>query len=152
MRAIRIIVIVVQVFFMLGCTTNTKEQKNATKKQMPSEITNAQATNYFVNQSHDDAEEGANGEVDLTNEIAGAADARISFRFDSVTGVAGYQWQIDDVEVEVFGGGSTGGDPPPPLELPGQAEMPNPISGAHLATYRQKRITIQDCALIGIED
>ena len=69
-------------------------------------------------------------EVDLTNEIAGAADARISFRFDSVTGVAGYQWQIDDVEVEVFGGGSTGGDPPPPLELPGQAEMPNPISGA----------------------
>lgn len=69
-------------------------------------------------------------QVDLTNKIAGAADARISFRFDSVSGIAGYQWQIDDVEVEVFGGGSVGGDPPPPLELPGQAEMPAPISGA----------------------
>ena len=91
MKDISIFVMVVQVFFMLGCTPNTKEQKNATKKQIPSEIINAQATNYFVNQSHDDAEEGTNGEVDLTNEdldlgqLSGFESAKaIGIRFQGI--------------------------------------------------------------------
>jgi Subtilase family len=67
---------------------------------------------------------------DLTNKIAGSADARIGFRFDSgYLGNQGFNWQVDSVQVEVFGGGSAGGEPPPPLELPGQADVPSPGSG-----------------------
>ena len=91
MRTYWIIIIVVQVFFILGCTTNTKEQENVTKKQISSEITNAQATNYFVNQSYDDAEEGTNGKVDLTNEdldlgqLSGFESAKaIGIRFEGI--------------------------------------------------------------------
>ncbi|RLQ22567.1 hypothetical protein DWB85_06155 [Seongchinamella sediminis] len=69
--------------------------------------------------------------LDLSNKIAGEADARIRFHFTSNwNNNTGWNWQVDDVEVEVFGGGSIGGDPPPPLELPGQADMPMPASGA----------------------
>lgn len=67
--------------------------------------------------------------IDLTAKIAGAADARISFRFDSVMDNYGWNWQIDDVAVEVFGGAPPG-EPPAPLELPGQADVPEPVSGA----------------------
>jgi hypothetical protein len=91
MKDINIIVIVVQVLFILGCTTNTKEQVNASTKRIPSEITNTQATNYFVNQSHDDAEEGTNGQVDLTNEdldlgqLSGFESAKaIGIRFEGI--------------------------------------------------------------------
>ena len=91
MKDISILVIFVQVFFMLGCSTNAKEQENATQKQIPSEITNAQVTNYFVNQSHDDAEEGTNGKVDLTNEdldlgqLSGFESAKaIGIRFEGI--------------------------------------------------------------------
>ncbi|WP_165954229.1 S8 family serine peptidase [Seongchinamella unica] len=69
--------------------------------------------------------------LDLSNKVAGEADARIRFHFTSNwNNNVGWNWQVDDVEVEVFGGGSVGGGPPPPLELPGQADMPSPISGA----------------------
>ncbi|MEH6585776.1 MAG: S8 family serine peptidase [Halioglobus sp.] len=67
--------------------------------------------------------------VDLTGKIAGAANARISFRFDSVMDNYGWNWQIDDVQVEVYGGAPPG-PPPPTLDLPGQADVPEPASGA----------------------
>ncbi len=67
--------------------------------------------------------------VDLTSKIAGAADARISFRFDSFWDNSGWNWQIDDVVVEVYGGAPPT-EPPPPLELPGLADVPAPASGA----------------------
>ena len=47
----------------------------------------------------------------------------LRFRFDSGDEKAGYYWQVDAVELEVFGG-------PPPGNPPGQASGPNPADGA----------------------
>jgi hypothetical protein len=62
--------------------------------------------------------------LDLTGAAAGQASVTLRFRFDSEGDIAGNFWQVDDVELEVFGGG------PPPGNLPGQASNPGPADGA----------------------
>jgi hypothetical protein len=62
--------------------------------------------------------------LDLSGAAAGQASATLRFRFDSEGDIAGNFWQVDDVELEVFGGG------PPPANLPGQASNPNPADSA----------------------
>jgi hypothetical protein len=66
--------------------------------------------------------------MDLTNELAGQAAARIRFRFDSGNLGAGFYWQVDDAQLEVFGTGS--GSPPPVVHPPGQATNPLPENGS----------------------
>ncbi len=61
--------------------------------------------------------------LDLSGVAAGQASVTLRFRFDSGGDKQGYLWQIDDVELEVFGGG------PPPVNPPGQASNPNPANG-----------------------
>jgi len=48
--------------------------------------------------------------IDLTGAIAGHANAMLKFRFDSEGWINGDFWQVDDVELEVFGG-SVAGNP-----------------------------------------
>lgn len=43
--------------------------------------------------------------------IAGHSNAMLKFRFDSEGWISGDFWQIDDVELEVYGGAGSGGDP-----------------------------------------
>lgn len=68
--------------------------------------------------------------IDVSSALAGAGDARFRFRFESGwLGPDGYQWQVDNVRVETFGGPVS---PPDPAEqtLPGQAINPVPVNGA----------------------
>ena len=66
--------------------------------------------------------------MDLSNQLAGQAAARIRFRFDSGNLKAGFYWQVDDVQLEIFGSGS-GPQPPPVVNPPGQATNPTPDNG-----------------------
>jgi len=62
--------------------------------------------------------------LDLSAAIAGQPSVMLRFRFDSEGWINGDYWQIDDVQLEVFGGD------PPPGDPPGQASGPNPVDGA----------------------
>jgi hypothetical protein len=62
--------------------------------------------------------------LDLSGWIAGHANVMLRFRYDSQGDPQGNLWQIDDIELEVFGGG------PPPADPPGQASNPSPADGA----------------------
>jgi hypothetical protein len=68
---------------------------------------------------------GAVKTVDLTASVAGEANVMLRFRFQTDFLGSGRYWQIDNVEVEAFGGGGT-----PAPEPPGQAENPNPANGS----------------------
>jgi hypothetical protein len=59
---------------------------------------------------------------DLSSQIGGQSNVMLRFRYNTYGGPQGNFWQIDDIELEVFGGG--GGD------APGQATDPNPADGA----------------------
>ena len=61
--------------------------------------------------------------LDLTGVAGGQASFVLRFRFDSEGEIAGNYWQVDAVELEVFGGS-------PPGNPPGQASGPNPADGA----------------------
>lgn len=91
MKDINIIIVVAQVFFILGCKSNKKEPENASANEIRSEIITNQGTNYYVSQSHDDAEEGTNGQIDLTNDdldlgqLSGFESAKaIGIRFEGI--------------------------------------------------------------------
>lgn len=63
--------------------------------------------------------------LDLTGNIAGHSGVMIRFRYDSGGDIQGNYWQIDDVQLEVFGG-----EPPPTGDPPGPAFGPTPVDGA----------------------
>jgi hypothetical protein len=68
---------------------------------------------------------------DISGSVAGRSSVMLAFRWDSNNFSAGDLWQIDDVELEVYGGVPPSPPPPPPaLELPGQAANPTPPGGA----------------------
>ena len=96
MKALTIVTVIVQMFFFLSCTTSTKNQEDLTKKQESSEAINSKTTIYYVKQSHDDAEEGINGIVDLTNEdldlgqLSGfESEKAIAIRFEGIQLIKG---------------------------------------------------------------
>jgi hypothetical protein len=62
--------------------------------------------------------------LDLSGAAAGHSNVRIRLRFDSGGVVQGNLWQVDDVELEVFGAG------PLPDELPDPSMSPVPVDGA----------------------
>lgn len=62
--------------------------------------------------------------LDLSGVAAGQASVTLRFRFDSHGDIQGNLWQVDDVELEIFGGGL------PPADPPGQASNPSPTDGA----------------------
>ncbi|NIM69802.1 MAG: S8 family serine peptidase [Xanthomonadales bacterium] len=64
--------------------------------------------------------------LDLSNQAAGQPSVILRFRFDSHAEVQGDYWQIDDVQLEVFGGGGGGGGG----DAPGLASNPSPADGA----------------------
>ena len=63
--------------------------------------------------------------LDLSGSIAGHANVVLRFRFDSEGWLDGDFWQIDDVELDVFGT-----EPPPGGDPPGQATNPDPADGS----------------------
>jgi hypothetical protein len=63
--------------------------------------------------------------LDLSGVAAGHADVKLRFRFDSEGWLSGDFWQIDDIELDDFGG-----TPPPAGEPPGAATSPNPADSA----------------------
>ena len=65
--------------------------------------------------------------LDLSSSIAGQSSATIRFRFDSEYEIQGDLWQIDNVQLEAFGGVPP--PPPPEGDPPGQAANPNPGNG-----------------------
>jgi len=62
--------------------------------------------------------------VDLTDLVAGEPNVMLAFRFDTGGDPQGDTWQVDNVQLEVFGGGPSAGNPP------GQASAPSPAIGA----------------------
>jgi len=58
--------------------------------------------------------------LDLSDDIAGRSNVMLRFRYNTYGGPQGNLWQIDDIELEVFGG----------AELPGPATNPVPADGA----------------------
>jgi hypothetical protein len=62
--------------------------------------------------------------IDLSGSIAGEPNVMLQFKWDSGVLGGGDTWQIDNVQLEVFGGG------PPPGDPPGPAGNPNPADGA----------------------
>ncbi|MCU0988797.1 MAG: S8 family serine peptidase, partial [Xanthomonadales bacterium] len=62
--------------------------------------------------------------LDLSAAIAGQSNVMLRFRYDSLGDPQGNLWQVDDIELEVFGGGTPPGDPPAP------ATDPSPANGA----------------------
>ena len=62
--------------------------------------------------------------VDLTGSVAGESNVMLAFRFDTSGDPQGDTWQVDNVQLEVFGGGPPAGNPP------GQAAAPSPTIGA----------------------
>lgn len=63
--------------------------------------------------------------LDLSGAIAGHASVMLRFRFDSEGWIDGDFWQIDDVELDVFGA------TPPPGDPPGQATGPSPADATN---------------------
>lgn len=63
--------------------------------------------------------------VDLTGVSAGQANFMVGFRYDSGGATRGDLWQIDDIELEVFGG-----EPPLTGDPPGQASNPSPAQNS----------------------
>ncbi|HET6564342.1 MAG TPA: S8 family serine peptidase, partial [Xanthomonadales bacterium] len=63
-------------------------------------------------------------DVDLSGIITGQANVMLAFRFDSHGDPQGDTWQVDDVQLEVFGAG------PPPGEPPAPATNPQPTIGS----------------------
>jgi len=59
--------------------------------------------------------------LDLSATIAGQSNVMLRFRYDSVEVNSGDYWQVDDIELEVFGGPSPG-SPPDPVAEPGPAD------------------------------
>jgi hypothetical protein len=62
--------------------------------------------------------------LDLSAAVAGQPNVSLRFRFDSEGWLSGEYWQVDNVQLEVFGG------TPPPGDPPGQATSPIPADGA----------------------
>ncbi len=62
--------------------------------------------------------------LDLSDQIAGQASVKLRFRYNTYGDPQGNLWQVDDVELEVFGG------EPPAGEPPGPAFGPVPVDGA----------------------
>jgi hypothetical protein len=62
---------------------------------------------------------------DLTPDLAGQANARIRFRYDTFGSPDGYYWQIDNVQLQAFGLGG----PPPVTDPPAPANGPFPADG-----------------------
>jgi len=60
--------------------------------------------------------------LDLSAVIAGEPNAKLRFRFDSEGELSGDYWQVDDVELEVFTGQASMGDPPGPPSSPSPAD------------------------------
>lgn len=63
--------------------------------------------------------------LDLTNWIAGQANARLRFRYHSFNEPAGYFWQVDNAKLDAY---FTGG-PPPVSDPPSMASDPFPADG-----------------------
>ena len=63
--------------------------------------------------------------LDLSGALSGQANVKLRFRFDSGYDNYGNLWQIDDVELEVFGSST-----PPGGDSPGQATNPSPANGS----------------------
>jgi hypothetical protein len=59
--------------------------------------------------------------LDLSSTIAGEANVMLRFRYDSEGELSGDYWKVDDVELEVFGG-PTSGSAPGPVSGPGPAD------------------------------
>ncbi len=71
--------------------------------------------------------------LDLSSSITGYANVILRFRFDSEGWLDGDFWQVDDVELDVFGAEPPpGGDPPGPATNPGPADD---SSGLGTTTY-----------------
>ena len=64
--------------------------------------------------------------LDLSGQTVGHATVMLRFRWTSGGWNTGDLWQIDDVELEVFGGTPPPPPPPPVGDPPGQASNPNP--------------------------
>ena len=65
--------------------------------------------------------------LDLSGTITGHSSVMLRFRFQSsIFQYDGDFWQLDNVQLEVFGDSA----PPPSLDLPGQAENPIPSNGS----------------------
>ena len=62
--------------------------------------------------------------IDLSGTIAGQPNVMLRFRWDSGVLGGGDTWQVDNVQLEVFGG------EPPPGDPPGPATGPSPSNGA----------------------
>ncbi len=62
--------------------------------------------------------------LDLSGSIAGQSNVKLQFRWDSAGDPQGDTWQVDNVQLEVFGG------EPPPGDPPGMASNPSPANGA----------------------
>jgi len=62
--------------------------------------------------------------LDLSGVAAGQASVTLRFHFNNFVERMGNLWQVEDVELEVFGGSTPPGDPP------GQATSPGPADGA----------------------
>jgi hypothetical protein len=66
--------------------------------------------------------------LDLTGTITGQASVMLRFRFQSsILQYDGDFWQLDNVQLEVFGGTPP---PTPGVDLPGQADNPDPANGS----------------------
>jgi hypothetical protein len=62
---------------------------------------------------------------DLSSELAGQANARLRFRYETFGDPLGYYWQIDNPKLDVYGSGG----PPPQQDPPGVATTPFPAVG-----------------------
>lgn len=68
--------------------------------------------------------------LDITGAAAGHADVKLRFRYDnSALSDYAYLWQIDNVQLEVYGIA-----PPPPADPPGPASNPTPTNGSNALT------------------
>jgi hypothetical protein len=67
--------------------------------------------------------------VNLSPTVAGQANVMLRFRFQSsILGRDGDFWQIDNIELEVFGGSPS--TTTPIIDLPGQVKSPTPVNGS----------------------
>lgn len=91
MKYINRIFIFAQMFIILSCSTQNTKLENSSLVLSASENTKTQSVQYFVKYPHDDAEEGVNGKVDLTNndldlgQLSGFESAKvIGIRFEEI--------------------------------------------------------------------